>query len=176
MKFLKLMKFSWRRWSGKNWKSRSLRFRESEKKSKTTPVKKKCLKFLWHNWETTEYVGIPSTTLRSSMTVRVVGGKCIPRFFDPSVQGRRPWGKLTQTHPCRNLLCRFLALPDTHTCVNTSCCNLYSCIICSLSGLVSLFLYNCVPYRIIELNYLNLRNTLLIFFGMPWILMTWPPL
>jgi hypothetical protein len=27
----------------------------------------------------------------------------------------------------------FLALPDTHTCENTSCCDVYSAIICSLS-------------------------------------------
>ena len=57
---------------------------------------------------------------------------------------------------CSVLWC-FLAFPDTHTCANTSCCNVYSCIICSLSGLVS------VNY----LNYLNLRNTLWIFLGMP---------
>jgi hypothetical protein len=30
-----------------------------------------------------------------------------------------------------------------------------------------LFLYSCVPYRIIELNHLNLRDTLWIFLGMP---------
>jgi hypothetical protein len=38
-----------------------------------------------------------------------------------------------------------------------------------------LFLYNCVPRissRIIELNYLNLRNVLWIFLGMSWIPMT----
>ncbi len=35
-----------------------------------------------------------------------------------------------------------------------------------------LFLYNCVPDRIIELNYLNLRNTLWIFLGMSWMPMT----
>jgi hypothetical protein len=32
----------------------------------------------------------------------------------------------------------FLALSDTHTCANTSCCNVYSCIICSLSGLLAI--------------------------------------
>jgi hypothetical protein len=30
---------------------------------------------------------------------------------------------------------------------------------------IRLFPYNCVPYRIIELNYLNLRNTLWICLG-----------
>ena len=70
------------------------------------------------------------------------------------------------------ILWRFLALPDRHTCVDTSCHNVYSWIICSLSGLVSLIskqlcsLYN---YRIIDLNYLNLRNTPWIFLCMPWI-------
>jgi hypothetical protein len=58
------------------------------------------------------------------------------------------------------LVCRFLALPDTHTCANTSCCNVYSCIICSLSGLFSaISIQLCSLYRIIEPNYLHLRNT-----------------
>jgi hypothetical protein len=35
-----------------------------------------------------------------------------------------------------DILWRFLALSDTHTCANTSCCNVYSRIICSLSGLL----------------------------------------
>ena len=36
---------------------------------------------------------------------------------------------------CSLVLWCFLTLPDTHTCANTSCCNVYSCIICSLSVL-----------------------------------------
>ena len=35
------------------------------------------------------------------------------------------------------LLWCFLSLPDTHTCANTSCCYVYSCIICLLSGFMS---------------------------------------
>ena len=47
-----------------------------------------------------------------------------------------------------SVLWRFLALSDTHTCVNTSCCNVYSCIICSLSGLVS----------VISIQFCSLQN------------------
>jgi hypothetical protein len=43
----------------------------------------------------------------------------------------------TRRIACTRLLWRFLALPDTHTCANTPCCNVYSCIICSLSGLLA---------------------------------------
>jgi hypothetical protein len=50
------------------------------------------------------------------------------------------------------LVCRFLALPDTvaHTCANTSCCNVYSCI--QFRFIVgSVFGYFCTIVFLIEL-------------------------
>ncbi len=40
----------------------------------------------------------------------------------------------------------FLTLPDTHTCANTSCCNVYSYIICSLSGLLAYPLFYIIVF------------------------------
>jgi hypothetical protein len=44
------------------------------------------------------------------------------------------------------ILWRFLALPDTHTCANTSCYNVYSRIICSLSGLLAYPLFYIIVF------------------------------
>jgi hypothetical protein len=46
---------------------------------------------------------------------------------------------IEDTCPFATILWRFLALPDTHTCANTSCYNVYSRIICSLSGLLAAY-------------------------------------
>ena len=45
------------------------------------------------------------------------------------------------------ILWRFLALPDTHTCANTSCCYVLLCIICSLSGFRFGYVYTIVSLQ-----------------------------
>jgi hypothetical protein len=55
----------------------------TEKNRRRRPQKKNPI-FYWQTWATVHHVCSPSTILRSSIPVRDVGAKYIPRFFAPS--------------------------------------------------------------------------------------------